>query len=262
MALVKKRSTLKVWGDVIFAIFLREIKSQSTDKIGLIWAVVSPLILIGGMTALRTFASGNGDTHGMPTMFFMVYGMILVQFFLGVLGASSGAIQKNKPLYAFRQVQPISSVIAISFFELLVKIFVVLTIAVICFVARIDIHVHDAISIIFNFSKVWLLAVSLGTIFGLSYCYIPELKKILQLITRPLFFISGIFFSLQDIPREYWHYLDWNPLLHAIELTRYAAYPSYGHEGVSYFFFDMCVLVSMFFALACYHVSWKQAISR
>ncbi|WP_413694117.1 hypothetical protein [Psychromonas sp. KJ10-2] len=177
MALVQKRSTLKVWADVIFAIFLREVKSQSTDKIGLIWTVVSPLIMIAGMTAMRTLLSGGGDTHGMPTMFFMVYGMILIQFFLSVLSKTSGAVQKNKPLYAFRQVQPISSIIAIGFFELLIKIAVVFVIALICFVLQIDIVVHDAISVITNFFKVWLIAVSLGTIFGLSYCFIPELKK-------------------------------------------------------------------------------------
>jgi len=262
MAVVKKRSTLAVWCDVIFAIFLREIKNQSTDKIGLIWSVVSPLILIAGMTAMRTFMSGGGDTHTMPTMFFMVYGMIFIQFFLTTLSAASGAIHKNKPLYAFRQVQPISSIIAIGIFELLIKLFVVFAVVIICFIVKIDIEVHDAISIIFNFFKVWLLAISIGTMFGLSYCYIPELKKVQQLLTRPLFFISGIFFSLQDIPREYWHYLDWNPLLHAVELTRYAAYPSYGSDGVSYFFLDMCTLLSVFFALACYHISWKQAISR
>lgn len=262
MGLVQKRSTLQVWGDVIFAIFLREIKSQSTDKIGLIWSGVSPLIMIAGMTAMRSYMSGGGDSHGMPTVFFMVYGMILIQFFLTVLIATSGAIQKNKPLYAFRQVQPISSVIAIAVFELLVKLFVVFAIVVICFIAQLDILIVDAISVITNFLKVWLIGVSFGLMFGLSYCYVPELKKVQQLLTRPLFFISGIFFSLQDIPREYWHYLDWNPLLHAVELTRFAAYPSYGNEGVSYLFLDIFTITSVFLALACYHISWKQAISR
>ena len=262
MALVRKRSTLKIWGDVIFAIFLREIKSQSTDKIGIVWSVVSPLIMIGGMTAMRTYFSGGKDVHGMPTLFFMVYGMLFVQFFLGVLGKSSGAITKNKPLYAFRQVQPISSIIAVAGFELLIKIFIILIIATVCLFLRIDIQVSDAIGLIFNFIKVWLIAVSLGTALGLSYCFIPELKRVQELLTRPLFFISGIFFSLQDIPEEYWHYLTWNPLLHAVELTRYAAYPVYGEVGVSYFYLDSFTLVSVFFALACYHIGWKQAISR
>ncbi len=262
MALVKKRSPLKIWGDVIFAIFLREIKSQSTDKIGLIWTLVSPLIMIAGMTATRTFMSGGGNAHGMPTAIFMVIGMLLVQLFLTTFTKCSSAIGKNKPLYAFRQVQPISSVVAIAGFELLVRIFIILTIAVIAFVIKMDVSLHYPIEMIVNFFQIWLIAVSLGLIFGLATCYVPELKKIQVLMTRPLFFISGIFFSLQDIPREYWHYLDWNPLLHAVELTRYAAYPSYGNAGVSEFYLSICTLCSVFFALACYQVSWKQAISR
>jgi capsular polysaccharide transport system permease protein len=77
-----------------------------------------------------------------------------------------------------------------------------------------------------------------------------------------MFFISGIFFSLQDIPQEYWHYLTWNPLLHAVELARFAAAPAYGDAGVSYFYLDIFTILSVFFALACYHIGWKQAISR
>jgi len=262
MALVQKRSPLQIWGDVIFAIFLREIKSQSTDKIGLVWAVISPLIMIAGMTAMRTFMSSGGDAHGMPIAIFMVFGMVLIQSFLTIFEKCSSAIQKNKPLYAFRQVQPISSVIGIALFELLVKVFVILTIALIAFVSKFEISISYPIAIIFNLLQVWLIGVSLGLIFGLAACYVPEIKKIQQLFMRPLFFISGIFFSLQDIPREFWHYLNWNPLLHAVELTRYAAYPGYGNAGVSDFYLNIFTLGAVFFALACYHISWKQAISR
>ncbi len=262
MALVQKRSTLQVWGDVIFALFLREIKSQSTDKIGLVWAVGSPLIIIAGMTAMRTFMSGGADAHGIPTAAFMVFGMVLIQAFLTIFEKSSSAIKKNKPLYAFRQVQPISSVIGIALYELFVKIFVILTIVIIAFVIKFEINISYPIAVIFNLLQVWLIAVSLGLLFALATCYVPEIKKIQQLLTRPLFFISGLFFSLQDIPQEYWHYLTWNPLLHAVELTRYAAYPSYGNAGVSEFFLNMFTICSVFLALACYHISWKQAISR
>jgi capsular polysaccharide transport system permease protein len=262
MALVQKRSPLKIWGDVIFAIFLREIKSQSTDKIGLVWAVISPLIMIAGMTVMRAFMSGGGDAHGMPIAIFMVFGMVLIQAFLAMFTKCSEAINKNKPLYAFRQVQPIGSLLGVGLFELLVKVFVILTITIIAFVIKLEVSISYPIAIIINLLQVWLIGGSLGLMFGLAACYVPEIKKIQILITRPLFFISGIFFSLQDIPQEYWHYLTWNPLLHAVELTRYAAYPSYGNAGVSEFYLNMFTLGAVFFALACYHVSWKQAISR
>ncbi|WP_413701727.1 hypothetical protein ACLKMH_09320 [Psychromonas sp. KJ10-10] len=80
MALVKKRSTLKIWGDVIFAIFLREIKSKFSDKLGISWSVVSPVAFIMMLSFIRGRFDG-GETHTVPTFFFMVYGLVLVQFF-------------------------------------------------------------------------------------------------------------------------------------------------------------------------------------
>ncbi|GMQ47880.1 ABC transporter permease [Vibrio sp. 10N] len=261
MAQVKKRSTLAVWKDVIFAIFLREIKSKFNDKLGIAWSIISPVSFIFLLSFMRGKMDG-GNTHGVPTFFFMVYGMILIQFFLGTVEVVSNSIKKNKPLYAFRQVQPISSVLAIAGFEFLVKVFVILTIAMLCLLLKMEHNIDDPIEVIFIVVRVWLLATSIGLITALASSYVPEVSKLQTLAMRPLFFISGIFFSLQDIPREYWHYLDWNPLLHAVELARYAAYSGYGTEGVSDFYLDTVTIVLVFFSLACYHVGWKQAISR
>ncbi len=261
MALVQKRSTLQVWGDVIFALFLREIKSKFNDKLGIAWSIVSPVLFILMLSFFRGRMDG-GETHSIPTFFFMLYGMILIQFFLGIVGNVSGVIKKNKPLFAFRQVQPISSILASSLFEFLVKFFVVLVLATICFFMQFEIKVSNAISVLVIFIQVWLISVSIATIFALASSFVPEVTKLQSLAMRPMFFISGIFFSLQDIPQEYWPYLDWNPFLHAVELTRFAAYPSYGDIGVSRFYLNMFTICSVFLALACYYSSWKQAISR
>lgn len=261
MAKVKKRNTLKIWGDVIFAIFLREIKSQSKDKFGVAWKVVSPVVFIFMLSYIRGRMDG-GSTHGIPTFFFMVFGMILVQFFLSILGSITGAIKKNKPLYAFRQVQPMSSIVAVAAFEFLVMLVVILVIAIITYFLKMPAQIADPLEIMLIFIRVGLIAMSLGVLFSLAACYVPEIDKLRSLATRHLFFISGIFFSLQDIPQEFWPYLTWNPLLHAVELSRYVAYPQYGDAGVSYFYLDVSTLILICFALACYHISWKQAISR
>lgn len=261
MAIVRKRSLFIIWRDVIFAIFLREIKSKFNDKLGVAWSVISPVLFIFMLAYIRGRMDG-GTTHGIPTFWFMAYGMMLVQFFLGLIGSVSGAIKKNKPLYAFRQVQPISSIIAVAGFELLIKFFVVLAILIIGFYLHIDMTIDDPIEIILIFIRVWLIATSLGILLALAQSYVPEVSKLQSLAMRPIFFISGIFFSLQDIPQQYWPYLTWNPLLHAVELTRYAAYRNYGDAGVSYFFLDASTIICVFFALACYQISWKQAISR
>ncbi|GHA39786.1 ABC transporter permease [Photobacterium aphoticum] len=261
MAKVIKRSALQIWADVVFAIFLREIKSTFSDKFGLSWALISPMIMIAAMVLIRNPFDG-GNTHSMPTVFFVVYGVVLVQFFLGTLEKTANAIQKNKPLYAFRQVQPISSIMAISGFELLNKFALILLLSVLAYLFELEPAIADPLSLLPTIFKVWLLALSIGTLFALASCFVPEVNKVKSILTRPQFFISGIFFSLQDIPREHWPYLDWNPLLHAVELARYYAYPAYGKVGVSEFYLDITTIVLLSLALCCYQISWKQAISR
>jgi len=261
MTTVTKRAPWKIWLDVIFALFAREIRVGSNDKLGVSWSVISPVMFILILSFLRGRLDG-GETHTMPTFLFMAYGMLMVQAFLETLNSGSMAIKKNMALFAFRQVQPISTVIAAGIFELLVKIFVMIGIVVATYFLNMEVQFADPLSIIVNIVCLWLLALSLGLVLGIGALYIPEIQKLQALLTRPLFFISGVFFSLQDVPKEYWWLLDWNPILHAIELSRYAAYPSYGNEGVSFGYFSTLTLVILFLTLSIYHSVWKQAISR
>ncbi|WP_019613767.1 ABC transporter permease [Psychromonas ossibalaenae] len=261
MTLVKKRSTLSVWKDVVFAIFLREIRSKFNDKLGVSWAVVSPLVFIMVLTIMRGSMDG-GVTHSMPTFFFMVYGILFVRFFMETVGSVSSAIKSNKPLFAFRQVQPISAVIAVAVFELLSRMVVVICIFIIAYYLKIETQINNLLGVMFCFFQIWLLAVSVGLLFALLACYIPEVNKIKNLMLRPLIFISGAFFSLQDIPHELWKYFTWNPILHAIEYSRYYAYSTYGTVGVDITYLSYSTLILFFFSLCCYHAAWKPAISR
>ncbi|MFZ3516536.1 ABC transporter permease [Vibrio harveyi] len=261
MALVKKRSTFSVWKDVIFAIFLREIRSKFNDKLGISWSVASPLAFIMILTLMRSNFDG-GTTHTMPTFFFMVYGILLTQFFITLVSSVAGAIKSNQALFAFRQVQPISAIIAVAGFELLSRFFVAIVIIIIAYFMRVELAVHNPIGILFMFFQVWLLGTSIGMLFAITRCYIPEVDKVRALALRPLLFISGAFFSLRDFPREVWTYMIWNPLLHAVEYTRYYAYPTYGTVGVNINYLDISTLVIFFFSLCCYHALWKSAISR
>ncbi|MBF9001199.1 ABC transporter permease [Vibrio nitrifigilis] len=261
MAAVKSRSKLQVWGDVIIAIFLREIKSKFNDKVGISWAVISPVSFIFALSMMRNTLSGGRDVHGMSTFLFMMIGMTLIQFFLITMNSTANAVTKNKQLFSFRQVQPISAILAIAGLEFLIKLFVVIILGIISYLFSLDIAINDPLEVIVNLVKLWLIAVSLGTILAMAYCFVPELKKVTEIITKPLFFISGTFMSLQDIPEKYWHYLTWNPILHIIELTRYAAVTQYGNSGVSDFYVNVITLTLFSFAISCYHISWKQAIS-
>ena len=261
MTTVIKRNKWEIWRDVIFALFAREIRTGFNDKLGISWAIINPIAFIFVLSFVRG-RFDDGDSHGVPTFVFMAYGLIFIQTFLKMFSGCSSSIKKNKALFAFRQVQPISAVIAAAMFELLVMIFVIIGIFIVMFFMNLEVAIDNPLLMIYCMISLWWFSVMLGLVFGILILYIPEVSKLMSLVTRPLFFISGVFFSLQDFPREYWHYLNWNPILHAIELTRYAAYNAYGNEGVSVNFLSIVTLVTTFFALAIYYTNWRQAISR
>jgi capsular polysaccharide transport system permease protein len=261
MTTVIKRNKWEIWRDVVFALFVREIRTGFNDKVGISWSVIQPVAFIFLLSFLRGRMDG-GDTHTIPTFTFMAIGLLFIQSFLQTFSSAAQAISKNKALYAFRQVQPISAVLASALFELLVKAFVILGIIVIMYFMGMDLQISDPLLFLSCFFLLWFLAVSLGLIFGIAELFLKEIKKVRDLLTRPLFFISGVFFSLQDFPREYWHFLDWNPILHAIELTRFSVHSSYGDAGVSLSYLATVCLVSLFLSLIIYFTYWKEAISR
>lgn len=260
MAKVNKRSAFQIWKDVIFALFLREMRSKFNDKLGLGWAIIQPVLFILILSLMRGKLEG-GITHSMPTFIFMVYGLSNLLFFRQTLGCVSNAISSNKALFAFRQVQPLSAIIATALFELLIQIFIFLVIYLLVYILRIEIRIDNALIMMACILQIWLIAIGGGVIFGLIKSFVPEFDKVRTIAMRPLIFISGVFFSLQDLPQNTWKYFDWNPLLHAIELSRQATYSSFGAVGVSHSYLSLVTLSIITFSLCLYVALWKKAIS-
>ncbi len=261
MSGVLKRSAIKIWFDVIFALLVRDVRTGFDDKFGISWAFIQPVAFILVLSSLRGLID-NGTTHSIPTFTFMACGLVLIQLFLQTFNATSMAINKSKPLFAFRQVQPISAVIATSLFELFVKIVVFFCVFIFMYLLGIEIRLDDPILALTVFFELWVFTVFVGLMVGITQLFLPEVKKLMGLLTRPLFFISGVFFSLQDIPKEYWYLLDWNPILHAVELFRFSLYSSYGDLGVSHSYLSLASISVAFLSLVLYQSFWKQAISQ
>ena len=259
--MVTFKERLYAWRSVIFALFLRELQSKFNDKFGLGWAFLEPFAFIFALSYLRGLISGN-DIHSIPIFIFMMIGMVTIQSFNTCLQSCSTSIKRNKPLYAFRQVQPISAIVTAGFLEFSVKVIVVGLLILSLFVMNQTFHVDNPLLLITLFLLLWIFAISMGLIFAIAISFVPEVEKIKSMLTRPLMFISCVFFSLQDLPEEFWPYFTWNPLVHFNELARYACFESYGDRGVSLSFLVEVTVVFLFLSLAMYHITWKKVLSR
>ena len=252
MAKVTSRNNWQVWKDVIFALFVREIRTGFSDKLGLSWAILNPIAFIFLLSFLRGRLDG-GETHGMPTFVFMAHGMLMIQLFLTMFNSVVRVVKKASPLYAFRQVQPISPVVAASLFQVMVEVFIIFGVCLLMYLLSIELQMNNLLLFMSNFASLAAFTLSI---------FLPEILKLQQVMTRPLFFISGVFFSMKDVPQEYWWLLDWNPILHAIELNRYAAYANYGTVGVDYNYLLLVTLFTVCLSFLFYRSSWKAGISR
>jgi len=261
-----QRPPLKVLSDVIFALFIRELKTRfGAYRLGLLWAFLEPMLFVLLITAIRSFRSYGGllggESNGIPFPLFFMLGFVPYKFFSTLLTQGAAAVRANQGLFAYRQVRPIDALLARTLLEILISSSVLLIFMTLFWWFGFTVTIAQPLKLVGVFMLVTLLGSGMGLIICVGQLRIPELNQIVPLLTRPLFFISGIFFSINDIPAQYHHYLLWNPILHAIELVRNACYSSYNIDSVSWGFLAISALVTAFFGLAMYRLDWKQMVA-
>ena len=79
-----------------------------------------------------------------------------------------------------------------------------------------------------------LCALGMGMIIAALAVFVPVLEKIVPMIFRILFFVSGVFFSVDMFPQYIAEILMWNPILQAIELMRTSLHQGYTVTGLSF----------------------------
>src|SRR5471030_1366783 len=241
------RSGFEVQKAAVKALFLREIKTRfGKFRLGYLWAALEPLahmlilLTIFGFVMHRT----------MPDISFPVFlinGIVPYFVFSNISNRSIGAIEANQGLFNYRPVKPIDTIIARAILEALIYALVYVLLMAIVGLAGEEFEVVVL---------VWVLLVifsfGVGLIFMVVGKTFPETEKFLPILLKPLYFISCIMFSLHTIPKEYWPYLLWNPIVHVVELSRAAVVPGYSSDGVSLAYLALCALATLFAGLALY----------
>lgn len=217
------------------------------------------------LSAIRSLASGAGlfagSVYGVPTPIFFLLGYLPFQLFSTVVTKSVNAVSSNKGLFCYRQVRPIDAVMARALLEVTISFLVTVLLLAGFYWFGFDVEFTSLLNYIVVFITLSILASGLGLVMCVVQFRVPEIKKVLPFAIRPMFFTSGIFFSVNEIPERLRHWLDWNPMLHAIELLRNSLYPSYPSNAVSYFFLSTCALISFFFGLSLYRLDWRNMVA-
>ncbi|WP_017348465.1 ABC transporter permease [Pantoea sp. A4] len=255
------RSGLEVQQAAVKALFLREIRTRfGKFRLGYFWAILEPtahlLVMLGifGYIMHRT----------MPDVSFPVFllnGIIPYFVFSNISTRSIGAIEANQGLFNYRPVKPIDTIIARAVLETSIYSCVYIVLMLIMWVSGETFSMINLLTLISSWILLIFFSIGIGLIFMVIGNLFAETQKFLPIILKPLYFISCIMFPLHSIPTDYRSYFLWNPIVHAVELSRESIIPSYQSDGVSIYYLAFCTLIAFFIGLAVYRIREKAMLT-
>ena len=106
----------------------------------------------------------------------------------------------------------------------------------------------------------YLLTVIMAVGFGICITFlgqfVPAVKKIVKrILQRLIIWTSGMFFATFELAPEARPLITWNPILHGVELFRFAINDSYPIPSISFNYLLICSLSCASFALILYRVN-------
>lgn len=255
-----QRSVWQIQRDVIHALVVREMKTRFGKwRLGYAWVLLEPSLHM--MVLVAIFSLIRNDFYpGIPTALFMLSGIAPFLCFSHCFGKGLAAIEPNRGLFNYRQLRPFDAV--------LTRVMLEFAIYLVALTALLGVLAWFGISARFNN---FLLLVVVNILFfcfclglSLALCVVgeklPEVAKMSPIIIRPLYFLSGVFFSLDQIPKEYHPYLVWNPLLHVIELTREGLFVEYHGAFGNLNYLTFISVSFLAFGLLTYRANWRDLV--
>lgn len=218
---------------VINALVLRETKTRyGTHKLGFLWALLEPVASVTFFVVLFS-AIRHDRPAGMPLATFMIVGFCCYALFRGPMGQMQGAISSSRTLLAFPQVTTFDVILARGLLELAVGLFVFVLMCCMALLLGYEVRVERPLGVLGACSLLAMAGVGAGFLFASLEPLVPAINQFTsQVLGRPLFFASGIFYAAESLPQAVLDYLLWNPFLHMIELARGAFFHGFEtHHG-------------------------------
>ncbi len=227
------RSVRFQWLRVLLALMVREMGAKfGRSAGGYFWAIAEPL---GGivMLALAFSVALRSPPIGTSFFFFYATGMIPFSLYMKVQGAAASAVRSNKGLLTYPVVTPLDAVLA----NFILGTLTMMVVGVIVFTGIVlieDVHVNfNPPLVLLSMGMAAVLGLGVGTLNCVLIGFLPTWKNVWGVVTKPLFLLSGIFYTYDSVPAAFQSVLWYNPLVHVVGMMRSGFYGVYRDEYVS-----------------------------
>ncbi len=248
---------------VLLALFVRELKTRFGQwRLGYFWALAEPLAHIGAIAAIRSTLFGSDSYGTIPFAMVLNTGICLYFIFNRAVVSGMQAINSNQGLFSYGPVKPVDTILIRVFIEVLTYSATFLIISMgFGFLSGEDVSIHNPIGVIAGFLLMGVFSLGLGMMASVVGRLYNEMTKIIPIMMRPLYFVSGMFFTLERISDEVAQYLAWNPILAIIELVRESYYENYESPFVSWRYVFLCSLITCVIGLMLLRVTRNKILA-
>jgi capsular polysaccharide transport system permease protein len=230
-------------------------------RTGYFWAVLEPAATVAVLTAIHAGIRGEGAAiYGEDPILFFVFGAIPFFLFFGVVNRTQTAFQGANGLYSFRQIKPIDLFLARAIIESITLLAVGLLFVLLWTWIGRELPVRDPLKLVRALGLLFFIGLGIGLTYGVYGAIFSDLQRVFGITMRPMFFISGLFFTMEMVPLRYRYLVDWNPVLHAIDVARDAALPAY-QSPASEAYVLFCAGCFLLLGLAAYRRHLSQLVS-
>ncbi len=208
--------------NVVFALMYKELKFKLTKgRLGLVWTILEPAAHMIVLSSIW-YLIGRETIDNVSVLLFISSGLLPFILIRKCLSSVARAIYKNKTLLDYQQVKPIDAVVA-SFAVEVLLLLIATGLLYAClgwffgFYPEIP-RPLEAIAILF-------VTAACGFGLGLTVAVLGSFDEgvfnFVNILSRPLLFISAVFYAANQLPLAIIEYLRWNPFLQFIEFYRY-----------------------------------------
>lgn len=249
--------------NVVFALLFKDFRAKTSNgRLGLIWVAIEPAIQVFVLGTLW-YLAGRIAIAGIDIGLFLATGVLPYIIVRRSLQDIPSALSANDSFYNYQQVKPVDAVIARFILDMLLLIiggFLVLFLLAWFFGSWIK--VENGLPLI----GILLTAMAMG--FGISlllatYGYLYDgLLKGISTFSRPLMFVSAVFYTPNDLPSEARYFLSWNPIVQIIEYIRYYALGVRLFPEADFWYALLLALCALFFGVIGYHANRFRLIEK
>ncbi len=224
----KRRSSISITLSVWNALFLREAVSRlSTSRAAWAGLLLGPVIHITFMVVMFTFVRMR-TMSGIDIAVWLIVGVLFYNLFKNTSQQVKNGLGANQALFTYRQVKPIDALLVRAAMEASLSIVIIIIISFGATLFGIDLFPDDPLAVLIAFFGMWLMGLGWGLLCSVIFKLTPELGKVVDIITGPMYLLSGVILPIAHMPPFIREWLVYIPMAHGLEAARLGA-SSYYH---------------------------------